>query len=291
MKTLSKRAYAKVNLVLDVVRRRADGYHEVKMVMQNVGLYDELDFSVDTDYSGKKITIICDKEGVPVDRGNLIYRAIELMFDKYKLSGSVLVRLKKNIPVEAGMAGGSTDCAAAIRAVNELYELGADTGELMELGVRLGADVPYCILGKTALSQGIGEILTPVCGLEDCFVLIAKPPVGVSTKTVYSGLCVEKIESHPKVDEMVQALESRQPGLVAEYMDNVLETVTVGLHKEIQVIKDIMKENGAMNAIMSGSGPTVFGLFKDEQTAHNAGDIIKKSGLSEEVYVTVPINS
>jgi len=290
MKEISLRAYAKINLALDVVKKREDGYHDVKMIMQNIGLYDDLVFIADTGYAGRKITINCDKDGVPTDNRNLIYKAVNLMFDEYNLSGSIEIDLKKNIPVEAGLAGGSTDCAATLKAVNQLYNLGADTVKLMALGGRLGADVPYCVLEKTSLAEGIGDILTPVQGLADCYILLAKPPEGVSTKLVYTNLKVNEIVNHPEVDKMIQALFDNSLEAVAGYMGNVLENVTLRLNGKIQVIKDIMKENGALNAIMSGSGPTVFGIFRNKETASRAGEIIRKMGLSGEVFVTAPVN-
>ena len=188
MKKMIKKAYAKVNLVLDVLRRRPDGYHDVKMIMQNLDIYDELIFTVDESKQERSITISTNKEGIPTDSRNLIYKAIELMFDEFNIEATIHVHLEKNIPVEAGMAGGSTDCAATLKAVNELFDLHLDVQKHMELGVKLGADVPYCILGKTALSEGIGEVLTPVNPLPPCYVLVVKPPIGVSTKMVYTNL-------------------------------------------------------------------------------------------------------
>ncbi|MBE5945116.1 MAG: 4-(cytidine 5'-diphospho)-2-C-methyl-D-erythritol kinase [Lachnospiraceae bacterium] len=297
MKTITKKAYAKVNLALDVLRKREDGYHEVKMIMQNLDLYDELVFTVyeneQTGYCSqnntRKITLSANKENIPTDGRNLIYKAIELMFDEFGIEATVDVALTKNIPVEAGMAGGSTDCAATLHAINELFSLGADTKRLMELGVKLGADVPYCVLGKTALSEGIGEILTPVTGLRDCYVLVVKPPISVSTAMVYTNLRANELTEHPDVDGMIVALDEGDLEGVASRMENVLETVTVKLHPEIEEIKNIMKNKGAINALMSGSGPTVFGLYKDETTAKNAGEYIRERGLSKEIYVTVPV--
>lgn len=289
MKKLIKKAYAKVNLVLDVLRRRPDGYHDVKMIMQNLDIFDLLTFTVDEESRDRKIVISTNKEGIPTDGRNLIYKAIELMFDEYNIEGAIHIHLEKNIPVEAGMAGGSTDCAATIRAVNELFDLNLDMETLMGIGVKLGADVPYCILAQTALSEGIGEILTPVKSLPHCYVLVVKPPVGVSTKMVYTNLRANELEHHPDVDGMVLALEEENVDKVATLMENVLETVTVSLYPEIENIKNIMKEKGALNALMSGSGPTVFGLFKDEEVAKNTASYIEELGLSKEIFVTTPV--
>ncbi|MBQ8412581.1 MAG: 4-(cytidine 5'-diphospho)-2-C-methyl-D-erythritol kinase [Lachnospiraceae bacterium] len=289
VRKVSKKAYAKVNLVLDVLRKREDGYHDVKMVMQNLNIYDELTFTADETATERRIVLTTNREDIPTDGRNLIYKAVELMFDTYGIDGDISIHLTKNIPVEAGMAGGSTDCAATLWAVNELFELGLDCKTLMELGVRLGADVPYCVLGKTALSEGIGEILTPVKGLSDCYVLVVKPPINVSTKMVYTNLRANELKHHPNVDGMVQALEEENLTMVAQYMENVLETVTVNLYPEIEEIKCIMKEQGAINSIMSGSGPTVFGIFLDEEKAKGAAEYIRSRDLSKEIYVTTPV--
>ena len=293
MRTITKKAYAKVNLALDVLRRREDGYHEVKMIMQNLDIYDELTFSVyenGTQPSNRKITITTNKEGIPTDSRNLIYKAVELMFDEYGIEAEIDIHLTKNIPVEAGMAGGSTDCAATLHAINELFNLGADTKKLMELGVKLGADVPYCVMAKTALSEGIGEVLTPVEPLKDCYVLVVKPPISVSTKMVYTNLKANELEKHPDVDGMIEALKISDLSGVASRMENVLETVTVHMHPEIETIKKAMKEKGALNAIMSGSGPTVFGIFDDEEVAKMAAEHIRSLGVSKEIFVTVPVS-
>lgn len=289
MKKMIKKAYAKVNLVLDVLRRRPDGYHDVKMIMQNLDIYDELIFTVDESKQERSITISTNKEGIPTDSRNLIYKAIELMFDEFNIEATIHVHLEKNIPVEAGMAGGSTDCAATLKAVNELFDLHLDVQKLMELGVKLGADVPYCILGKTALSEGIGEVLTPVNPLPPCYVLVVKPPIGVSTKMVYTNLRANELSSHPDVDGMVVALEKGDLEKVTSYMENVLETVTVKLYPEIEEIKTIMKEQGALNSLMSGSGPTVFGIYRDEDVAKKTASYIKELGLSKEIFVTTPV--
>lgn len=289
MKKMIKKAYAKVNLVLDVLRRRPDGYHDVKMIMQNLDIYDELTFTVDESKQERSITISTNKEDIPTDSRNLIYKAIELMFDEFNIEATIHVHLEKNIPVEAGMAGGSTDCAATLKAVNELFDLHLDVQKLMKFGVKLGADVPYCILGKTALSEGIGEVLTPVNPLPPCYVLVVKPPIGVSTKMVYTNLRANELSSHPDVDGMVVALEKGDLEKVTSYMENVLETVTVKLYPEIEEIKTIMKEQGALNSLMSGSGPTVFGIYRDEDVAKKAASYIKELGLSKEIFVTTPV--
>ena len=234
------------------------------------------------------ITLSCDKGFVPCDERNLIYKAIVLMGETYHLTGHIHVELVKRIPVEAGMAGGSTDCAAAFHAMRELYGLDVSDQELMKLGVKLGADVPYCIMAKTALSEGIGEVLTEVAPLPDCFVVVAKPTISVSTKMVYENLHANELQHHPDVAGMIEALKQGDLSGVASRMENVLETVTTKLYPQIEEIKQSMKESGAENAIMSGSGPTVFGLYREKAIAEQAAEKIRQQyGLSE-VYVTQP---
>ncbi len=289
--SLSLKAYAKVNLALDVLRRRPDGYHDVKMIMQNLDIYDELEFEVlNRNTEDIKITLTVNKEGIPTDDRNLVYKAIAILFEAFNIKSHIAVNLVKNIPAEAGMAGGSTDCAAALKAVNILYNLGLSTDELMAYGVKLGADVPYCILGRTAISEGIGEVLTPIKGLPPVHVLVAKPPVNVSTKEIYTNLKANELETHPDVDGMVEALESQNLYAIADRMENVLETVTVDMHPEIEELKTLMKEQGALNAIMSGSGPTVFGLFEDKDKVWEAAMMISDEELAPEVFITRPVN-
>lgn len=289
MKKIVKKAYAKVNLALDVLQKREDGYHDVRMIMQNISIFDVLTFEVNESANERKISLYVNKDGIPTDDKNLVYKAIRFMFDMYDINADIDVYLEKNIPVEAGMAGGSTDCAAAIHAVNELFDLKLDMKTLMDIGVKLGADVPYCILGHTALSEGIGEILTPVNSLSDCYILVVKPPVGVSTKMVYTNLRINELEHHPDIDGMILALNERDVEKVSAHMGNVLETVTARMYPEIERLKSIMKEQGALNAIMSGSGPTVFGIYTDEATANRAGEFIRRQNISDEIFVAVPV--
>lgn len=284
---VSLNAYGKINLGLDVVRRREDGYHEVKMIMQTVELYDRLTFS-DTEQTD--IVIESNSSVLPAAEDNIIYKACELIRSTYGIKRGVKVRLDKRIPVAAGMAGGSTDAAAALKAVSELWGLELSEEKLMELGVKIGADVPYCIMQGTALSEGIGEILTRISPMPDCFIAIAKPPVGVSTKWVYQNLKASELKRHPDIDGMVKALDNGDISGIADRMENVLETVTIPAHPEIELIKNIMKEKGALNALMSGSGPTVFGVFEDEALAQNAIDDLTGKGLVQQAYVVKPYN-
>ncbi len=280
------KAYAKINLGLDVVRRLPNGYHEVKMVMQSVGLWDEL--TLERAEGG--ITITTDADGLSTGEDNLIYRAARLMLDKYGCPG-LRVHLQKNIPIAAGMAGGSTDAAAVMKGINHLYRLGLSPAQLMEDGVAIGADVPYCILGGTALAEGIGEKLTPLPPLPPCHILIAKPDISVSTKYVYEHLDADGLEAHPDIDGMVQAIRDGSLRGVLERMANVLETVTVPAHPVIADIKARMRELGAADSLMSGSGPTVFGIFRQEdlKLAEAALEQFGQEDLAGQAFLTTPV--
>ena len=278
------KAYAKINLGLDVVRRLPNGYHEVRMVMQNVGLWDEL--TLERAEGG--ITITTDADSLPTGADNLIHKAARLMLDKYGCPG-LRVHLRKTIPIAAGMAGGSTDAAAAMKGISHLYGLGLSPAQLMEDGVAIGADVPYCILGGTALAEGIGEKLTPLPPLPFCHILIAKPAVSVSTKYVYQHLDASSIEMHPDIDGMVQAVRDGSLRGVLERMGNVLETVTVPAHPVIADIKARMRELGAADSLMSGSGPTVFGIFLDRGKAEAALERFRQEKLAGQAFLTTPV--
>ncbi len=285
--TLQLKAYAKINLGLDVVRKREDGYHEVRMIMQTVKLYDKLTFRL---LEENEIRIKTNLGFLPVDENNLVYRAVRLLKDTYHVEKGMEIDLFKCIPVAAGMAGGSTDCAAALVGASRLFGLRLSKQKLMELGVRLGADVPYCVLRGTALSEGIGEVLTSLPAIPDCQILIAKPPISVSTKYVYEHLDANGLEEHPDIDGMVQAIRDGNLYGITDRMENVLETVTIPKYPVIQKIKDCMKEEGAVNALMSGSGPTVFGIFEKEEDAVRAQERIRKQNLAGQVYVVRPFN-
>lgn len=284
-------AYAKINLGLDVLRKRPDGYHEVKMIMQSISLADTLELKKLPEETIRLINgAEQDNPEVPMDKTNLIYRAIDLIKQKYAISEGIEATLTKRIPVAAGMAGGSTDAAAALKGMNQLFALGLSEQELCELGVTLGADIPYCIMGGTALSEGIGERLTPLPPMPECWILIAKPPISVSTGFVYGNLKANELTVHPDIDGMTEAIQHNDLHGITSRLGNVLETVTIPAHPEIAVIKDRMLDYGAMQALMSGSGPTVFGIFAEEEQAAEAGTAIQKEGLSGQVYLTKPID-
>ena len=288
IKHLGLKAYGKVNLGLDVVRRREDGYHEVRMIMQTVGLYDRIDL---TRKEQPGIVLETNLYYLPDNENNLAYKAAKLLMDEFEIKEGVNIRIKKFIPVAAGMAGGSSDAAAVLFGVNKMFSLGLSLEELMKRGVRLGADVPYCLMRGTALSEGIGEILTPLDPAPQCQVLIAKPAVSVSTKFVYENLHVNQLPktAHPDIDCLMRAIENRDLRTLAENMGNILETVTIPAHPVIQDIKDKMMSMGAVGAMMSGSGPTVFGLFMSPSKAEEAYEEMRygsAASMARQVYLT-----
>lgn len=286
MKQWIERAYAKINLVLDVVRRREDGYHEVKMIMQTVDLYDVITL----EKSEKGIAVVVEtqkdfgEEVLPADENNLVHKAAKLIIDKYKIKEGIKIYLSKNIPIAAGMAGGSADAAAVFRGMNQVFALNMTLDEMKEMAVKIGADVPYCIEGGTQLSEGIGEVLTPLAGIPEFYLLIAKPDISVSTKYVYENLHAEKLEKHPDVDGMVKAVKDGSLEGILCRMENVLENVTVKKYPVIEEIKQFMKENGAENALMSGSGPTVFGIYKESGQAERAAALLKETNLAKQIF-------
>lgn len=283
MDKLELKALAKINLGLDVLGKRENGYHDVRMVMQTIYLYDDV-FMQKTKEEG--IHLETNLFYLPVNENNIAYKAAKLLIDEFHIEGGVSIRLNKFIPVSAGMAGGSANAAAVLFGMNKMYQLGLSQQELMERGVKLGADVPYCIMRGTVLAEGIGEELTPLPALPKCYVLIAKPSVSVSTRTVYEKLDALDIVNHPNIDGILEGLEEQNLEKIAANMGNVLEEVTIGDYPIIEKIKKVMKEAGALNAMMSGSGPTVFGIFTDKKTAKQACVEIRKKRLAKQVYVT-----
>ncbi|HCT92898.1 MAG TPA: 4-(cytidine 5'-diphospho)-2-C-methyl-D-erythritol kinase [Lachnospiraceae bacterium] len=277
------RAMAKINLGLDVLGKRADGYHDLRTVMQTVYMYDTLDITMRV---RPGIIVETNLPFLPVDKGNLVYRAAQLLMDEFDIKNGLHIRLDKHIPVAAGMAGGSADAAAVLVGVNRMFRLGLSRNELMERGVRLGADVPYCVLRGTALAEGIGEKLTPLPPAPDCHVLIAKPPVNVSTRYVYEHLRLGADTVHPDIDGLLASIKSGNLQGMAAGLGNVLESVTVSAWPVIGEIRECMLENGALGALMSGSGPTVFGLYADGGQAKQARDILCRSGKAKVVYLT-----
>ena len=288
MDYVSLKALAKINLGLDVVRRREDGYHEVRMIMQTIHLYDKLDIKKTKD-SG--ITIQSNLSYVPTNENNLVYKAGKLLMDEFSITEGVSVNLNKRIPVAAGMAGGSTDAAAMLYGMNQLFDLGLSRKDLMERGVKIGADVPYCLMRGTALAEGIGEKLTQLPPMVKCPVLIAKPQISVSTKFVYENLKLNGETVHPDISQLVTDIKNKDLHAIAGHMGNVLESVTIPAYPIIADIKKKMLDSGAVNSMMSGSGPTVFGLFDDEETAKRAYRDMCASGLAKQVYLTTIYNN
>ena len=288
MDNITLKALAKINLGLDVVRRREDGYHEVRMVMQTIHLYDKLDIKKIAE-PGIKIT--SNLSYVPTNENNLVYKAGKLLMDEFDIKEGVSVHLQKRIPVAAGMAGGSSDAAAMLYGMNQIFDLGLSRRELMERGVKIGADVPYCLMRGTALAEGIGEKLTSLPPMVKCPVLIAKPSISVSTKFVYENLKLNDETIHPDIDQLVKDIEDKDLHAIAGRMGNVLESVTIPEYPIIAQIKEQMMQSGAINSMMSGSGPTVFGLFEDEETAKKAYDDMVKSGLAKQIYLTSIYNN
>ena len=288
IKHLSLKAYGKINLGLDVLRRREDGYHEVRMVMQTVGLYDRIDL-VRKDAPG--IAVETNLHYLPANENNLAWKAASLLMEEFRVKEGVQIRLRKFLPVAAGMAGGSSDAAAVLFGVNKMFGLGLTRCQLMERGVAIGADVPYCVLRGTALSEGIGEILTPLPPVPQCQVLIAKPAVSVSTRFVYEHLKADQLrpDQHPDIDGMLEAIRRGDLYGIAGCLGNALETVTIPAYPVIGQIKEQMMEWGSIGCLMSGSGPTVFGLFSSPRAAADAYEAFRYGPgreLARQVYLT-----
>lgn len=288
MKEIRLKALAKINLGLDVVRKREDGYHEVRMIMQTVKLYDQIEIHR-TDRQG--IRVKTNLQYLPVNENNLVYQAAQLLMKEFRIEKGVSIQLRKVIPVAAGMAGGSSDAAAVLVGINRMFGLGLTKQELMERGVKIGADVPYCVMRGTALAEGIGEKLTQLAPMPKCYVLIAKPGIHVSTKFVYTNLKANELKEHPDIDGQAAAIKDGDLYRTAALMGNVLETVTIPAYPVIGEIKEQMTACGAIGAMMSGSGPTVFGLFEEKERARAAYDKLRKSSLAKQVYLTRIFNN
>lgn len=287
MDKIQLKAYGKINLGLDVLRKREDGYHDLDMIMQTVGVYDDVIIEETKD---SNIVVTTDALILENEKGNLAYMATKLLFDEFGINAGVKIHLNKRIPIAGGMAGGSADCAATLKGINELFQLGLSTKDLMERGVKLGADVPYCVLGGTAIARGIGEVLTPLPAPPQCSVVIAKPPISVSTAFVYGNIKPDRLQKHPDMEGIANAIKSGDLDTMASLLYNVMEEVTVKEYPIIEEIKNIMLDNGALNSIMSGSGPTVFGVFRNEEKAKAAMTRLKENNLTEQLYLTNFVN-
>ena len=275
------KAYAKINISLDIVgKRESDGYHLLKMIMQNIDLYDEI--SIEKQKEG--ITITCNKNYVPTDSRNLAYKAASLFKETYNIKDGVHIDIVKNIPVSAGLAGGSTDAAAVLKLMNKIFEVNVSDEELMNIGLKLGADIPYCINGGTALCEGIGEKITTLPPFKDKILVLVKPSFGVSTKEVYKSFNLDRVKVHPKTESLIEAMEQDNLYYVANNMKNLLENVTLRKHNILIKIKEDMNRYGAVGSMMSGSGPSVFAFFDDMLKAQRCYEKMKED--YREVFLT-----
>ncbi len=266
MSSISLKAYAKINLTLDVVSRRPDGYHNVEMIMQSVDLWDLITLQE----IRQGIELDCNIPDLPRDEGNIAWRAAQLIKTEFNIETGIRITIHKNIPREAGLAGGSADCAAVLLGLNKIWNLGMDVKKLQALGKRLGADVPFCLVGGTALAEGIGDMLTPIKSKEDIWLVIIKPDFGVSTKEIYSKLKLEAIRNRPDNPRMIKYLETGDIQGISSSLANVLEEVTIPMHPQIHRLKEELVAHGALGALMSGSGPSVYGIFPDQEAARKA---------------------
>ncbi|PAE36819.1 4-(cytidine 5'-diphospho)-2-C-methyl-D-erythritol kinase [Bacillus sp. 7884-1] len=277
MKLLVK-APAKINLALDVLYKRPDGFHEVEMIMTTIDLADRVELTL---LEQDKIHILSHNRYVPDDQRNLAFQAAQLLKDRYQVKKGVQITIEKTIPVAAGLAGGSSDAAATLRGLNKLWELGLTLDELANLGSEIGSDVSFCVYGGTALARGRGEMITDLPAPPTCWVILAKPFIGVSTAEVYRRLDLNGME-HPNINEMVKAIENNDYQSVCDQVGNVLEDVTLKLHPEVAQIKEQMKRFGADAVLMSGSGPTVFGIVQHDSRMHRIYNGLR--GFCDQVF-------
>ncbi len=291
------KAYAKINLGLDVVRKRADGYHDVKMIMQTIDVFDTLDIKLGIENGENtvslgglgKISVVCGDENVPCGETNLVCKSAKAFLEYTGKKADISVKIEKNIPVGAGLAGGSTDAAAVLRALNVLLKTDLSDTELMKIAKNIGADVPFCVVGNTYLAEGIGEILTPVKSNIKFDILLVKPPFSVSTPSVYKSLVLDENTTHPDIDKIKNALEDGNVSVIYENLGNTLEDVTLKMYGEVGKIKENLKNLGASAVLMSGSGPSVFAIFDDRQKLDGAYKIMKEK--YKQTYLTSTINN
>lgn len=283
MNQITLKARAKINLTLDVTGKRDDGYHDVKMVMQTINLYDLI---VLKKMKNEGIKLETNLKWLCSEEKNLAYKAAKLMVEKFDIKQGIFIDLYKMIPVAAGLAGGSTDAAAVMVGIRKLFSLNISDEELMTLGKELGADVPYCIMRGTALAEGIGEILTELPNCPKCHVVLAKPNINVSTPYIYKQLDLVEIKKHPDLDKMIKAITDKDIKALAGNMYNVMEEVTAKEYPIIKELEEFMLERGALGAVMSGSGPTVFGIFDDFEKAKNVYYRLKLENKAKDIFLT-----
>ena len=287
MKKIKLDAYGKINLGLDVLGKRDDGYHDLDMIMQSVDLADKI---IITKNDSGEITVKSNTGKIPNDESNLAYKAAKVLVDEFDIKKGVEIEIEKNIPISGGMAGGSTDCAAVLKGMNKLFKLKLSEQDLMDRGVKLGADVPYCIMGNTARAQGIGEILTPIPNKLKGYIVLAKPPISVSTGFVYGRIDEVEVKNKPDTEAMIEAIKNKDLKALSDAICNVLEEVTIPDYPIVQEIKDKMMAHGALNSMMTGSGPTVFGLYDDKKKAIETVDALKESRTLEQLYLVKFVN-
>ncbi len=286
-KTYTYKAYAKINIALDVLRKREDGYHDLKMIMQKISLHDTLTFQkTDTN----TIDIFCETK-ISNLTDNLIYKAIKALSVTTNRDISVKVTLDKKIPMEAGLGGGSSDCATTLLAINEIFELNLPLKELEKIGATLGADVPYCLHNNTMIAEGIGDILTPIDNHPFCYLLVAKPDVNVGTASVFKNLRIDDIKTRPNFDMLIESFRTDNLELLSENLCNTLETVTISLYPLIDTLKIFMTDHKAISSLMSGSGSTVFGIFKTFEDVTYCKEMLEASEIPLQcLEICTPIN-
>ncbi|MDD4835459.1 MAG: 4-(cytidine 5'-diphospho)-2-C-methyl-D-erythritol kinase [Lutispora sp.] len=280
----TQKAPAKINLSIDVLRKRPDGFHDVIMIMQSIALYDTITVKP---IHGGKITVTSDSRHIPEGSSNIAYKAAEFLRHKYNVKDGAEIFIEKNIPVSAGLAGGSTDAAAVLKLLDKAWKLKLSKTEILEAAKKLGSDVPFCVSGGTALAEGLGQKLTPLKAMPESYILLAKPDMDISTKEVYEGIDTEKIIERPDIEAMIKAINEGSLAKIGENLSNVLEYVTVRKCPIIPDIKAKLLEYGALGSVMSGSGPTVFGIFDDQALAYSAYDHIKH--MVNEIFVVKPL--
>lgn len=287
MKEIRLKARAKINITLDIIGKRDNGYHDVEMIMQTVELHDRL---IMRRIKKDKIMIKTNLPYLPIDERNLVYKIIAYMKEHYSLSGGVFVDLNKRIPVAAGLAGGSSDGAQAIFGINQLYGLDLPLDEMLEIGGKFGSDIPYCMVQGTALATGLGETITYLEPFPEFYVLIVKPKFSMSTQVVYQNFDLNNVTVHPETEKVMEAIKNQDKSVICNNLVNVLETVTPKIHPEINSIKVKIHELGADGVLMSGSGPSVYGLFDDKKKAEKALRVMKKDRSMQFTYLTTIYN-
>jgi len=272
------KSYAKINLCLDIVNKREDGYHNIRTIMQSLDLFDQIEIQ-----TSNKLEIESDHPGLPLDERNLAYKAAKAIFEKVGIKEGAKIRITKNIPIAAGLAGGSSNAAAVLHGINILYGLNLTVAQLVHIGKSLGADVPFCVVGGTVLATGIGDSLNILPPIKEYNILLVKPDVGVSTKEVYSGVDIQDLSSRPDIEKAVKSIENHDLSGLVGSMGNVLEPVTSRMVKEVLEIKNTMLAMGADGALMCGSGPTVFAVYSCD---HKAESMLKYfKNVYEQVYL------